>query len=92
VYPVDSFAFIFVPKQRCNGKPATSALRALTTQILTIAAWNVFSQSRQRLAKIVMLTTHFASKSSLFKKALKDLRRGDAIEAHDLEAISLWIL
>jgi ferredoxin-NADP reductase len=33
----------------------------------------------------IMLTTRFASKSSSFKKALKNLRPGDAIEAHDLE-------
>jgi ferredoxin-NADP reductase len=33
----------------------------------------------------VMLTTHFASRSSSFKKALKILKRGDAIEGHDLE-------
>ncbi len=32
-----------------------------------------------------MLTTRFAPKSSSFKKALKNLRRGDAVEAHDLE-------
>jgi ferredoxin-NADP reductase len=32
-----------------------------------------------------MLTTRFASKSSSFKKALKNLGRGDAVEAHDLE-------
>jgi ferredoxin-NADP reductase len=32
-----------------------------------------------------MLTTRFASKSSSFKKALKNLGPGDAIEAHDLE-------
>jgi len=48
-----------------------------------------FSIASAPREKHVMLTTHFASKSSLFKKALKDLRRGDAIKAHDLEAISL---
>ena len=50
-----------------------------------------FSIVSARREKQLMLTTHFASKSSLFKKALKNLRRGDAIEAHDLEAISLWM-
>jgi ferredoxin-NADP reductase len=32
-----------------------------------------------------MLTTRFAPKGSSFKKALKNLRPGDAIKAHDLE-------
>ena len=35
--------------------------------------------------KHVMLTTRFAPKSSSFKKALKNLGPGDAIEAYDLE-------
>jgi ferredoxin-NADP reductase len=35
--------------------------------------------------KHVMLTTRFAPKSSSFKKALRNLRPGNAIEAHDLE-------
>jgi ferredoxin-NADP reductase len=35
--------------------------------------------------KQVMVTTRFAPKSSSFKKALKNLGPGDAIEAHDLE-------
>src|SRR5450755_522220 len=33
--------------------------------------------------KKVMLTTRFAPKGSSFKKALRKLRPGDAIEAHD---------
>jgi predicted ferric reductase len=44
-----------------------------------------FSIASAPREKHVMLTTRFAPKSSSFKKALKNLGPGDAIEAHDLE-------
>jgi ferredoxin-NADP reductase len=45
----------------------------------------LFSIASAPHEKHVMLTRRFVPKSSSFKKALKNLGPGDAIEAHDLE-------
>jgi len=66
----DTFSFIFAPEEPLQWKAGQLLPYVLNHPIRTIAAWSVFSQSRQRLTKS-MLTTRFASKSSSFKKRLK---------------------
>lgn len=82
----DTFSFVFEPEQLLRWK-AGQFLRYVLNhpnpddrgieRYFTIA-----SAPHER---DVMLTTRFASKSSSFKKALKSLRQGDTLEAHDLE-------
>jgi len=63
---------------------ATSALRAQPPDPDDRGLERFFSIASAPHEEHVMLTTRFASKSSSFKKALKNLRRGDSVEAHDL--------
>jgi ferredoxin-NADP reductase len=82
----DTFSFIFAPEEPLQWK-AGQLLRYVLNHP------NPDDRGLERFFSIasapheehVMLTTRFASKSSSFKKALKNLRRGDAVEAHDLE-------
>jgi ferredoxin-NADP reductase len=82
----DTFSFIFAPEEPLQWK-AGQLLRYVLDHP------NPDDRGLERFFSIasapheehVMLTTRFASKSSSFKKALKNLRRGDAVEAHDLE-------
>jgi hypothetical protein len=64
---------------------ATSALRARPPESGRSRPERFFSIASAPHEEHVMLTTRFASRSSSFKKALKNLRRGDSVEAHDLE-------
>ena len=64
---------------------ATSALRAQPPEPDDRGVERFFSIASAPHEKHVMVTTRFAPKSSSFKKALRNLRPGDAIEAHDLE-------
>src|SRR5712691_9034012 len=82
----ETFSFIFAPEEPLQWK-AGQLLRYVldhpdpddrgVERFFTIAS--------APHEKHVMLTTRFAAKSSSFKKALRRLRPGDAIEAHDLE-------
>ena len=63
---------------------ATSALRAQPPDPDDRGLERFFSIASAPHEEHVILTTRFASKSSSFKKALKNLRHGDSVEAHDL--------
>jgi glycine betaine catabolism B len=82
----DTFSFIFAPEQPLQWK-AGQLLRYVLNHPNPDdpGVERFFSIASAPHEKHVMLTTRFASKSSSFKKALKKFRRGDAIEAHDLE-------
>jgi glycine betaine catabolism B len=82
----DTFSFIFAPEQPLQWK-AGQLLRYVLNHPHPDdrGVERFFSIASAPHEKHVMLTTRFASKSSSFKKALKNLRPGDAIEAHDLE-------
>jgi ferredoxin-NADP reductase len=82
----DTFSFIFAPDQSLQWK-AGQLLRYVLNHPDPDdrGVERYFSIASAPHEKHVMLTTRFASKSSSFKKALKSLRPGDAIEAHDLE-------
>jgi ferredoxin-NADP reductase len=82
----DTFSFIFAPEQPLQWK-AGQLLRYVLNHPNPDdrGVERFFSIASAPHEKHVMLTTRFASKSSSFKKALKNLRPGDAIEAHDLE-------
>ncbi len=82
----DTFSFIFAPEQPLQWKAGQ-----LLHYVLNHAnpddrgVERFFSIASAPHEEHVMLTTRFAPKSSSFKKALKNLRPGDAIEARDLE-------
>jgi ferredoxin-NADP reductase len=82
----DTFSFIFAPEQPLQWK-AGQLLRYVLDHPNPDdrGVERFFSIASAPHEEHVMLTTRFASKSSSFKKALKNLRRGDAVEAHDLE-------
>lgn len=82
----DTFSFIFAPEQPLQWK-AGQLLRYVLNHANPDdrGVERFFSIASAPHEKHVMLTTRFAPKSSSFKKALKNLRPGDAIEAHDLE-------
>ncbi|MBA3543266.1 MAG: FAD-dependent oxidoreductase [Chthoniobacterales bacterium] len=82
----DTFSFIFAPEQPLQWK-AGQLLRYVLNHPNPDdrGVERFFSIASAPHEKHVMLTTRFAPKSSSFKKALKNLRPGDAIEAHDLE-------
>jgi ferredoxin-NADP reductase len=82
----DTFSFIFAPDQSLQWK-AGQLLRYVLNHPDPDdrGVERYFSIASAPHEKHVMLTTRFASRSSSFKKALKNLRPGDAIEAHDLE-------
>jgi len=82
----DTFSFIFAPEQPLQWK-AGQLLRYVLNHPNPDdrGAERYLSIASAPHEKHVMLTTRFASKSSSFKKARKNLRPGDAIEAHDLE-------
>jgi ferredoxin-NADP reductase len=82
----DTFSFIFAPEQPLQWK-AGQLLRYVLNHPNPDdrGVERFFSIASAPHEKQVMLTTRFASKSSSFKKALKNFRPGDAIEAHDLE-------
>jgi len=82
----DTFSFVFAPEQPLQWK-AGQLLRYVLNHPNPDdrGVERFFSIASAPHEKHVMLTTRFASKSSSFKKALKNLRRGDAVEAHDLE-------
>jgi ferredoxin-NADP reductase len=82
----DTFSFIFAPEQPLQWKAGQLLRHELNhPNPDDRGVERFFSIASAPHEKHVMLTTRFASKSSSFKKALKNLRRGDAIEAHDLE-------
>jgi glycine betaine catabolism B len=82
----DTFSFIFAPEQPLQWK-AGQLLRYVLNHPNADdrGVERFFSIASAPHEKHVMLTTRFAPKSSSFLKALKNLRPGDAIEAHDLE-------
>jgi ferredoxin-NADP reductase len=82
----DTFSFIFAPEQPLQWK-AGQLLRYVLNHPNPDdrGVERFFSIASAPHEKDVMLTTRFAPKSSSFKKALKNLRPGDVIEAHDLE-------
>jgi ferredoxin-NADP reductase len=82
----DTFSFIFAPEQPLQWK-AGQLLRYVLNHPNPDdrGVERFFSIASAPHEKQVMLTTRFAPKSSSFKKALKNLRPGDSIEAHDLE-------
>jgi ferredoxin-NADP reductase len=82
----DTFSFIFAPEQPLHWK-AGQLLRYVLNHPNPDdrGVERFFSIASAPHEKHVTLTTRFASKSSSFKKALKNLRPGDTIEAHDLE-------
>jgi ferredoxin-NADP reductase len=82
----DTFSFIFAPEQPLQWK-AGQLLRYVLDHPNPDdrGVERFFSIASAPHEEHVMLTTRFASKSSSFKKALKNLRRGDSVEAHDLE-------
>ena len=82
----DTFSFIFAPEEPLQWK-AGQLLRYVLNHANPDdrGAERFFSIASAPHEKHVILTTRFASKSSSFKKALKNFRPGDAIEAHDLE-------
>ena len=82
----DTFSFIFAPEEPLQWK-AGRLLRYVLKHPNPDdrGVERFFSIASAPHEKHVMLTTRFAPKSSSFKKALKNLRPGDAIEAHDLE-------
>src|ERR1700693_5272360 len=81
----DTFSFIFALEQPLQWKPGQLLCYVLNhSNPDDRGVERFFSIASAPHEKQVMLTTHFASKSSSFKKALKNLGPGDAIEAHDL--------
>jgi ferredoxin-NADP reductase len=82
----DTFSFVFAPEQPLQWK-AGQLLRYVLNHPNPDdrGVERYFSIASAPHEKHVILTTRFAPKSSSFKKALKNLRPGDAIEAHDLE-------
>jgi ferredoxin-NADP reductase len=82
----DTFSFIFAPEQPLQWK-AGQLLRYVLNHANPDdrGVERFFSIASAPHEKHVMVTTRFAPKSSSFKKALRQLRPGDAIEAHDLE-------
>ena len=80
----DTFSFVFEPEQPLEWKAGQLMRYALNHP-------NPDDRGAERFFSIASaphekhVTTRFAPKSSSFKKALKNLRPGDAIEAHDLE-------
>ena len=82
----DTLSFIFAPEQPLQWK-AGQLLRYVLNHPNPDdrGVERFFSIASAPHEKHVMLTTRFAPKSSSFKTALKNLRPGDAIEAHDLE-------
>jgi ferredoxin-NADP reductase len=82
----DTVSFIFAPDQPLQWK-AGQLLRYVLNHPNPDdrGVERFFSIASAPHEKHVMLTTRFAPKSSSFKKALKNLKPGDAIEAHDLE-------
>jgi ferredoxin-NADP reductase len=82
----DTFSFVFVPEQPLQWK-AGQLLRYVLNHPNPDdrRVERFFSIASAPHEKHVMVTTRFAPKSSSFKKALRELRPGDAIEAHDLE-------
>jgi ferredoxin-NADP reductase len=82
----DTFSFVFAPEQALQWK-AGQLLRYVLNHANPDdrGVERFFSIASAPHEKHVMVTTRFAPKSSSFKKALKNLRPGDAIEAHDLE-------
>jgi ferredoxin-NADP reductase len=82
----DTFSFVFAPEQPLQWK-AGQLLRYVLNHANPDdrGVERFFSIASAPHEKHVMVTTRFAPKSSSFKKALRKLRPGDAIEAHDLE-------
>jgi glycine betaine catabolism B len=82
----DTFSLIFAPEQPLQWK-AGQLLRYVLNHPNPDhrGVERFFSIASAPHEKHVMLTTRFSSESSSFKKALRNLRRGDVIEAHDLE-------
>ena len=82
----DTVSFIFAPEQPLQWK-AGQLLRYVLHHPNPDdrGVERYFSIASAPHEKHVMLTTRFVPKSSSFKKALKNLRPGDAIEAYDLE-------
>ena len=82
----DTFSFIFAPEEPLQWK-AGQLLRYVLDHPNPDdrGVERFFSIASAPHEEHIMLTTRFASKSSSFKRALKNLRRGDAVEAHDLE-------
>jgi ferredoxin-NADP reductase len=82
----DTFSFIFAPVQPLQWK-AGQLLRYVLDHPDPDdrGVERFFSIASAPHEKHIMLTTRFAPKGSSFKKALKNLRPGDAIQAHDLE-------
>jgi ferredoxin-NADP reductase len=82
----ETFSFIFAPEQPLQWK-AGQLLRYVLNHPNpdNRGVERFFSIASAPHEKHVMVTTRFAPKSSSFKKALKNLSPGDAIEAHDLE-------
>jgi ferredoxin-NADP reductase len=82
----DTFSFIFAPEQTLQWK-AGQLLRYVLNHANPDdrGVERFFSIAFAPHEKHVMVTTRFAPKGSSFKKALRKLRPGDAIEAHDLE-------
>jgi ferredoxin-NADP reductase len=82
----DTFSFIFAPEQPLQWKAGQHLHYVLNhPNADDRGVERFFSIASAPHEKHVMLTARFARKSSSFKKALKNLRPGDAIEAHDLE-------
>jgi ferredoxin-NADP reductase len=82
----DTFSFIFAPEQPLQWKAGQLLRYELNhTNPDDRGVERFFSIASAPHEKHVMVTTRFAPKSSSFKKALRKLRPGDAIEAHDLE-------
>jgi len=82
----DTFSFVFAPEEPLQWK-AGQLLRYVLNHPNPDerGAERFFSIASAPHEGHIMLTTRFAPKSSSFKKALKNLRPGDGIEAHDLE-------
>lgn len=82
----DTFSFIFTPDQALSWKPGQFLRYILNhPEPDDRGIERYFSIASAPYEKHVMLTTRFASKSSSFKKALKNLKIGDTIDACDLE-------
>jgi ferredoxin-NADP reductase len=82
----DTFSFIFAPEQPLQWKAGQLLHYVLNhPNPDERGVERFFSIASAPHEKHVMVTTRFASRSSSFKKALKNLKTGDAIEAHDLE-------
>jgi ferredoxin-NADP reductase len=82
----DTFSFIFAPDQSLRWKPGQFLRYVLNhPEPDDRGVERYFSIASAPHEKHVMVTTRFAAKGSSFKKALTNLKPGDAIEAHDLE-------